>query len=267
MTNQFATNLSVCARSIAAAVAISLGIINFSGCGPAPSETTSPTPPNQSDNISTELDASNTESDANNSDTDNSSTDNSSDGVQTAESNSPVSEDLAVNELPSATETPKPASVVNRPPVRQLAPVTDEEESMRVRPRSTIRRGGIRDLTFDDLEFEIERDGDFQREMLGKNIEELNGKQVIIRGFILAASVFQQSGFKEFVLVRDNQECCFGPGAYIYHNIQVDMAPGATADFSIRPVTIEGKLTIKPWIGPDDRCYSVFHILANKATK
>jgi hypothetical protein len=42
------------------------------------------------------------------------------------------------------------------------------------------------------------------------------------------------------VLVRDNQECCFGPGAAIYDCILVEMKPGLTAEYSIRPVAVEG---------------------------
>ncbi len=135
-------------------------------------------------------------------------------------------------------------------------------EDTRVRPRLSVRAGGLRDLTFDDLEFGMEPDADFERSVLGEKIEELDGKRVVIRGFILASSVFQQKGIKEFILVRDNQQCCFGPGAYIYHNMQVQMEEGQTANFGIRPVTVEGQFAIKPWIGPDGKCYSVYHLTA-----
>ena len=135
-------------------------------------------------------------------------------------------------------------------------------EDTRVRPRLSVRAGGLRDLTFDDLEFGMEPDADFERSVLGEKIEKLDGKRVVIRGFILASSVFQQKGIKQFILVRDNQQCCFGPGAYIYHNMQVQMEEGQTANFGIRPVTVEGQFAIKPWIGPDGKCYSVYHLTA-----
>ena len=135
-------------------------------------------------------------------------------------------------------------------------------EDTRVRPRLSVRAGGLRDLTFDDLEFGMEPDAKFERSVLGEKIEKLDGKRVVIRGFILASSVFQQKGIKQFILVRDNQQCCFGPGAYIYHNMQVQMEEGQTANFGIRPVTVEGQFAIKPWIGPDGKCYSVYHLTA-----
>ena len=134
--------------------------------------------------------------------------------------------------------------------------------SMKVRPRTTARADGVFDLTFDDFEFKIEKDAKFERSLLSDKIEEFDGNEILIRGFILDSSVFQLKNIKQFVLVRDNQQCCFGPGAYLFHNMQVEMVPGETANFSIRPVTIQGKFQIKPWIGPDGKCYSVYHVTA-----
>ncbi len=140
---------------------------------------------------------------------------------------------------------------------------TAAAEDTKVRPRLTHRAGGKLDLTFDDLEFEIDRDADFDRSMLGEEIEAMQGKSIVLRGFILDASVFQQKGIKQFVLVRDNQECCFGPGAYIFHNAQVELVEGKSTEFSIRPVEVEGTLDIRPFLGPGGKCYSVYHITAN----
>lgn len=166
---------------------------------------------------------------------------------------------------PEKEEDPWP-SAKRRAASAVRAPVSTDDPAkgdQRVRPRLSVRAGGVRDITFDDLEFDMEKEAPFDRSRLGDNIEGLHGQDVIIRGFILASSVFQQKGIEQFVLVRDNQQCCFGPGAYIYHNIQIQMEPGKTASFSIRPVTVEGAFAIKPWVGPDGKCYSVFHITAS----
>ncbi len=77
------------------------------------------------------------------------------------------------------------------------------------------------------LSLTIEKGAPFERSMLTKEIEELNKKTIRIRGWILPASVFKQTGIEEFVLVRDNQECCFGPGAAIYDCIMVKMERGS----------------------------------------
>ena len=100
--------------------------------------------------------------------------------------------------------------------------------------------------------------------MLGQQIESFKGKSVVLRGFMLGASVFTQKGIKQFVLVRDNRECCFGPGAYIFHNAQVEMDPGRTCEFSDRQVTVEGTFDIRPFLGPGGKCYSVYHITASR---
>jgi hypothetical protein len=138
----------------------------------------------------------------------------------------------------------------------------EEGEDLKVRKRIKHRAGGILDLTFDDLEFDIERDADFERRMLSEEIESMVGKTIIIRGYMLDAGLFQTKGIKQFVFVRDNQECCFGPGAYIYHNAQIEMVKGESVNYTPRAVIVKGKLDIRPFLGPRGKCYSVYHITA-----
>ena len=127
--------------------------------------------------------------------------------------------------------------------------------------RKTARSKG--DLTFDDLKFDIEKDGKFSRDMLTKEIEALHKKTITIRGYILPTSVFRQSGIEEFVLVRDNMECCFGPGAALYDCIIVQMEKGKTADFTTRPVAVRGKFEIKEFKYPDSEDhYAIYQMTA-----
>ncbi len=121
------------------------------------------------------------------------------------------------------------------------------------------------DLTFDDLKFDIEKGGQFKREMLTEEIEKLHRRDIRIRGFILPASVFKLTGFTEFVLVRDNMECCFGPGAALFDCIIVNMAKGKSADFSTRPVTVKGRFEVKEFTYPDsDQHYAIYHLTATE---
>jgi hypothetical protein len=129
--------------------------------------------------------------------------------------------------------------------------------------RAAARAKG--ELTFDDLKFDIEKDGDFQRSMLTKEIEELDKKTIRIRGYILPQSVFKSKGFEEFVLVRDNQECCFGPGAALYDCIMVRMEKGRKADFVTRPVAVKGKFEIKEFKYPDgEKHYAIYQLIATE---
>jgi hypothetical protein len=62
------------------------------------------------------------------------------------------------------------------------------------------------------------------------------------------------------VLVRDNMECCFGPGAALYDCLIVEMAEGKGCNFSVRPIAVEGTFQIHEFKGPDDTHLAVFHL-------
>lgn len=100
------------------------------------------------------------------------------------------------------------------------------------------------EINFDDLKFPIEVDQPFEPSMLTDEVRSLDGRRVKLRGYILPTTLFKQTGIRQFVLVRDNQECCFGPGAALFDCVIVEMVPGETIDFATRPVTVTGKLTI-----------------------
>ena len=100
------------------------------------------------------------------------------------------------------------------------------------------------EINFDDLQFEIEKDQPFREGSLNRGVKSLNGKKVKLRGYILPSTLFKETGIDQFVLVRDNQECCFGPGAALFDCVIVEMVPGKTTDFVTRPVTVEGRFKI-----------------------
>ena len=101
------------------------------------------------------------------------------------------------------------------------------------------------EITFDDLKFDIEKGDKFKRDLLPKSVESLGGRKVKLRGYILPATLFKETDIEQFVLVRDNQECCFGPGAALYDCVIIEMVPGKTTDFVTRPVTVEGKFKVQ----------------------
>lgn len=143
-------------------------------------------------------------------------------------------------------------------------PKSERQLAEERKARDAARKRG--EITFDDLKFDIEKGGEFKKEMITKEIEELNNKTVKLRGFILPTSVFQQSGIKQFVLVRDNQECCFGPGAALYDCVIVEMQPGKTANFSTRVVAVKGKLELdsQSFQYPDGGHYAIYKMTAEE---
>ena len=122
----------------------------------------------------------------------------------------------------------------------------------------TIDKKRIKDISFDDVKFDITKGAVFKRAMLPKDVEALDGQLMRIRGYMLPS--FQQSGIKKFVLVRDNMECCFGPGAAIYDCIIVEMQGSSSASFSVRPIAVEGVFSISEFKGPDGKHLAVYAI-------
>lgn len=150
--------------------------------------------------------------------------------------------------------------IAKPPPVLDAVKIAQDK-----RARELARLRG--EITFDDLKFDIEKDELFEDAMLTDEIRKLDEKKVRIRGFMLPSSVFQTKGINRFVLVRDNQECCFGPGAAIYDCIMVDMAPGKTAEYTPRVMTVSGVFSIdtESFQYPDGGHYAIFKIVATEA--
>jgi hypothetical protein len=121
---------------------------------------------------------------------------------------------------------------------------------------ATSAAAAIREITFDDIKLEMQKGEPFTRDRLTPRVAELERQRVRIRGYILPS--FQQSGLTQFVLVRDNQECCFGPGAALHDCVVVRMQPGRTADFSIRPVAVEGRFRVEELRGPDGKHLAIY---------
>lgn len=167
------------------------------------------------------------------------------------------------NETKPLTKRPDP-----RVPVvsNKQEPKTERQLAEERKARDAARKNG--EITFDDLKFEMEKDAAFEPKLITKEIKELDKKTVKLRGFILPTSVFQQNGIKQFVLVRDNQECCFGPGAAIYDCVMIDMAPGKTTNFATRVVTVKGKFEIDTksyqYPEPDGGYYAIYRMTAEE---
>lgn len=117
---------------------------------------------------------------------------------------------------------------------------------------------GTIETTFDDVKFPMEKTEAFAESMLTPRVKGLFGERIRIRGYIYPTP--RKKGLKQFVLVRDNQECCFGPGAALFDCVLVTMAGDATAEYSIRPVAVEGKFRLDALPGPDGRPLAIYQM-------
>jgi hypothetical protein len=177
--------------------------------------------------------------------------------------------------LVGCEQQPGPSTVIPENAVARSDPAATPKETEKAPPAGpkpvlkpgaktvVLEAAGDRpfDKTFDDLRFDIKIGEPFKREMLPEKIEAMKDQRIRIRGFILPTP--QQRGIKTFVLVRDNQVCCFGPGAALYDCILVEMAEGKTAEYSIRPVTVDGTFDIQEVRGPDGTHLAIYHLAAD----
>ncbi len=120
-----------------------------------------------------------------------------------------------------------------------------------------------KDVTFDDVKLELKKGDPYDSSLLTAKVKDLDGKPIRIRGYILPS--FKQNDITQFVLVRDNQECCFGPGALLHDCIIVDMLPPASTSFVTRPVSVEGTFAIRE-LKIDGKYLAIYH-LDGKAVK
>jgi len=150
-----------------------------------------------------------------------------------------------VRPAPAAAPTSRPAA--DTPPTLPApAPVT----------LATGRPAAPRDISFDDIKLDLKKGDPFSRDLLPTRVTALESTPIRIRGYILPS--FQQTGLTQFVLVRDNMECCFGPGALLHDCVVVRMKPGKTASFSIRPVAVTGTFRVEELRGPDGRHLAIY---------
>ena len=131
--------------------------------------------------------------------------------------------------------------------------VADSATTLKVRTASTTQ---TRETTFDDIKFEMELNDQFKRSMLTSKVEDLFGQRIRIRGYMYPT--LKRKGLTAFVLVRDNQECCFGPGAALFDCIRVQMHPDKTAEFSIRPIAVEGIFKFEEFADMDGTTRAIY---------
>jgi len=142
-------------------------------------------------------------------------------------------------------------------PLQATAQTENQSDSTQTKSGSPTTKENF-ELTFDDLKFEMEKGSKFERSLLTDKINSYDNNVITVRGYIRPS--FSQSGLKKFIFVRDNKECCFGPGAALYDCILVRLAKGSTTNYTVRPVTIKGTFTLKEYEGPDGKVWSIYRM-------
>jgi hypothetical protein len=121
-----------------------------------------------------------------------------------------------------------------------------------------VAGSGVIESSIDDIRFPMDKAQTFERSMLTPKTKSLFDKKIRIRGYMYPT--LRRRGLSQFVLVRDNMECCFGPGAALYDCILVSMKPGQTAEYTIRPIAVEGVFRIEEVMGPEGRPLAIYQM-------
>ena len=176
--------------------------------------------------------------------------------TQTTSDTLPTTESEPIDDVPT-TEPPSEPDTIE---TTDAAPQTDVDSSNQPPPQPEPRKPSVRpvEVTFDDIKLELEKDEPFVKTKRTERLDQLDGERIRIRGFILPG--YQQSGLKQFVLVRDNMECCFGPGAALFDCIIVEMVGDKSTEFSVRPVAVQGVFKVQELKDLDGRQLAIYHL-------
>jgi hypothetical protein len=102
-----------------------------------------------------------------------------------------------------------------------------------------IEKDGVVEINFDFLS-----GFDYEKKIIPKQIEELNGKKIAVTGFMLPFD-FDRDKVKSFLLLQNKMGCCFGIMPGMNEFIYVKMAPNASTKFMTDiPITVSGKFEI-----------------------
>ncbi len=105
------------------------------------------------------------------------------------------------------------------------------------------QRTSFLDMKPDDVELAAQK-------LVPPKVESLLGEKVFIKGYIRPDSTNNglRRGITEFLLVRDNNQCCFGDVSKVmyYDQVAVKLDRGMSTDYSQGVFRVGGELAIRP---------------------
>lgn len=95
-------------------------------------------------------------------------------------------------------------------------------------------------------------------DMLPESAVALDGRDVLLKGYIYPTQ--RPDGISEFVLCRDQGDCCFGGKPKISDRVLVKLADGHAISFSQRLTKVAGRFAVRPVAAPDMSGGVLYHI-------
>lgn len=80
------------------------------------------------------------------------------------------------------------------------------------------------------------------------DVKQLEGQQIFLKGYMYPTR--QSTDLTTFLLVKDNQQCCFGGQPEVTDMILVQLPARIAADYTASLVSVAGTFRIKPTEGP-----------------
>lgn len=100
---------------------------------------------------------------------------------------------------------------------------------------------GHQRISYDDLQPQPE-----ETTYVPAQAQQLDGKKVFIKGYVYQPTGGQTSGLRQFILVRDRGQCCFGGNPKITDMILVKLTGGLEAEFNMQPRKLAGTFHVQP---------------------
>lgn len=97
----------------------------------------------------------------------------------------------------------------------------------------------------------LQPDAKTPNQIIPPSAQELDGKKVFIKGYVYQPSGGHTTGLKQFVLVRDKGQCCFGGNPKLTDMILVKLRGSLSAEFNMRVVKLAGDFHVSPAAGVD----------------
>lgn len=165
-------------------------------------------------------------------------------------------------ETPEVEETPIPQSA--DPEDLRAMKSAAEMISAERRLRERIKNGQIKDieklLSFEEISSWPYEDG---LKGMPKPVKELDGKQVVMIGFMLP--IYEVENIKEFLLVQSLWACCYGTPPDINGIVRVVMEGDRRCDYQFDPILVKGKFKVEETT-EDGYCIDIFQLHATEVS-
>ena len=139
---------------------------------------------------------------------------------------------------------------------RSAQAMLEAEKRLREMLKAGKIKGLDRILPFEEISSWPYQDG---LKGMPKRIKKLDGKQVLMTGFMLP--IDEVENIKEFLLVQSLWGCCYGSPPDINGVVRVVMKGNKRVDYEFQPIKIVGEFSVGPTI-EDGFCVDIYQLSA-----